>query len=107
MATLEELRAKRMAELQRQQVGEDFQQEMALQQQVAQLEAIAKQFLSREALVRYGTIRTAHPEAALQAAMVVARLGQGGKVKELSDEHFKEILKQITPKKREIKISRM
>ena len=108
MTTLDELKAKRMAELQQQQQqgNAQMQQEMALQQQMEQLEALVKQHLSKQALERYGNLKVAHPETTMQLTVVLARLIQEGRVKEVSDAQLKELLIQIIPKKRDIKIVR-
>ena len=109
MTTLDELKAKRMAELQQQQQQQgnaQMQQEMALQQQMEQLEALVKRHLSKQALERYGNLKVAHPETTMQLTVVLARLIQEGRVKEVSDAKLKELLIQIIPKKRDINIVR-
>lgn len=67
-----------------------------LQQQILLLESVAKQFMSREAISRYGALKIAHPETAVKAIAFIAQAVQLGHIKEkLSDEDFKIILKEI------------
>lgn len=108
MTTLDELKMKRMAELQQQQFqpNAQMQQEMAFQQQVAELEGFVKQYLSKEALERFGNLKVAHPETTVQLTVVLARLIQAGRVKEVGDSQLRELLLQLTPQKRDIKIVR-
>lgn len=108
MTALDELKAKRMAELQLQQPqpNAQMQQELAFQQQMAELEAFVKPYLSREALERFGNLKVAHPETAVQLTVVLARLIQAGRVKAVSDSQLKDLLVQLTPKKRDIRIVR-
>ncbi len=111
MSTLEELRAQRMAELQQQQMQQfqspEAQQELALRQQLSQLEEGVKRHLSKDALSRYGTLKVAHPDSAIQLLLVLGRLIQAGRVAaEISDDQLKDLLRQLTPQKRETRITR-
>ena len=111
MSTLEELRAQRVAELQQQQMQQfqspEAQQEFALRQQLSQLEEGVKRHLSKDALSRYGTLKVAHPDNAIQLLLVLGRLIQAGRVAaEISDDQLKELLRQLPPQKRETKITR-
>ena len=102
---LEELKKRRLEQL-RQQQNEHFQEESNLQQQIQQLEAIVKQYFTKEALERYGNIKAAHPDKAVQVLAVLGQLIQSGRIDIVDDNIFREILTKITPKKREIKITR-
>ncbi len=109
MSNLDELKAKRMAELQQQHQGHaqaEMQQQAQLEQQIAQLEAVVKRHMTREALERYGTLKVAHPEKAMQVLVVLSQLIQGGRLTQVTDSQLKEILVQLTPQKRDIKIVR-
>jgi len=76
-----------------------------LQEQVLTLETLAKKHMSKEAISRYGTLKTAHPDTAIKAIALIAQASQLGQLKEtLTDEAFKEILKQIQGEKKEFKI---
>jgi len=78
-----------------------------LQQQVQQLEQLVKQHLSKEAITRYNTIRTAHPEFAIHILTLLAQLIQSQQIQEkITDEQFKKLIKQIQPQKKEFKFKR-
>lgn len=103
MDELEDLRRKRLEKLMEQQYRAQVQsqiqqerEEAALQQQIGALEELVKSRLSRDALLRYGNLKTAHPERALQLLMVLGRAIQSGQIKgALSDEQLKSVLKRI------------
>lgn len=72
-----------------------------------EFERNAKQFLDNDALVRYGNLKSAFPEISLQIAMVINQLVQEGQLnRKLNDMEFKELLKNLNPRRREIKITR-
>lgn len=83
------------------------QQESALQEQVAQLENIVKQRMSKEAIQRFGNVKIAHPKKAMQALAVMAQLIQQGRLGQIDDEKLKLIMVQLTPEKKEFKIKRI
>lgn len=101
MNELEELRKKRLEQLKNQQKEvEEF------QQQVTALESFVKQHLTKEALSRYGNLKSAHPEKSVQLLSVVAQLLQSGQLKTITDEQLKDILLRMQPPKKEFKIIR-
>ena len=107
MATLEEIRRKKLEELMNAQ-QQQAQEHAQIQQQVEQMESVVRQFLSKEALARYGSLKAAHKEKALQLLVVLFQAIQKGQVKgKIEDTLLKKILEQLTPKKREIKIKRV
>ena len=85
----------------RQKKLEQMQQQAQFQQQVAELEELAKKKLTKEALERYGTVRSAHPELAFHAARVILQI----KNPQVTDEQLKTILQHLSGKKRDIKIT--
>ena len=107
MATLEEIRRKKLEEmtkLQQRQAEEQSQ----IQHQIGQMESVVRQFLSKEALARYGSLKAAHQEKALQLLVVLFQAIQKGQVKgKIEDALLKKVLEQLAPKKREIKIKRV
>ena len=111
MPTLEEIRKKKFEELMRSQqdkLQQQSQEQSQIQQQIEQMEMIVRQFLSSEALARYGNLKTAHQEKALQLLVVLFQAIQKGQVQgKIDDATIKKILEQLTPKKREIKINRV
>ena len=105
---LEELRRRKMAELQQQAM-----QQGAAEQQQATFEKqkylVMRQILTQEARQRLENIRMVKPEFAEQIEMQLIQLYQSGKLRgatPLSDESFKKLLEQIsqTSKKKEFKI---
>jgi len=111
MDELESIRRRKLIELQRQQqeaIRQQAAEEQEAVQQIERLEESVRPFLSKEALVRYGTLKSAHGEKALQALVILAQAIQQKKIaRQLSDEEFKEILKRMEPKKRDITIKRI
>ena len=109
--SLEEIRKKKLEDLQErlaQQQNQEFQEQIRLQQQIEQIESLAKQYLSKEALLRYGNLKSAHPEKAIQIATIIVQLVQSNQIREkISDEKFKELLKYLQKPKKETKIRRV
>ena len=84
-----------------------YQEQVQFQQQIAELETLAKNHLDVVAIERYNNIKTAHQELAVQALVVIAQLAQSGQIKQkITDNQFKEILMRLSPQKREFKITR-
>ncbi|MEA3429991.1 MAG: DNA-binding protein [Nanoarchaeota archaeon] len=101
MNELEELRHKRLEQLQQQQKEvEEF------NQQISTLEQFVRQHLTKEALSRYGNLKAAHPEKAVQALTLLAQIIQTGKLPMIDDKQLKDILQRMQPPKREFKITR-
>ena len=109
MDELEEIKKRKLMELQQ---GEPLQKQAEEQQQIQaqleQLETLVKQFLTKEALQRYGNLKAAHQEKAIQLLVILGQAIQQGQIKEkITDEKLKEILKQLQPEKKEFKIKRI
>ena len=98
---MHELRKKHLEQMQYQ-----SQEQEQLQQQVQQLEMMVRQALTKEALERYGNLKTAFPEKAVQLLVILAQALQSGQIKTIDDETLKEVLRRLTPKKKEFKINR-
>ena len=111
MPTLDDLRKKRLEELMRlqQQKGAQQSDEQAqIQQQIEQMESIVKQFFTKDALARYGNLKTAHQEKSMQLLVVLFQAIQKGQIQgKIEDSLLKKILEQMTPEKKEIKIKRI
>ena len=105
MDELEGIRRRKLEELKKQQLHQ-MQEEQQLQQQVRQLEDIVKQVLTKEALERYGNLKTAYPDRAVQLIVILAQAIQSGQVTKVDDDMLREILKKLTPKKKEFKINK-
>ena len=97
MSELDEIRKKKLGELQNQQ-----QEQTQLQGQLEQIETLAKQKLTKNALFRFGTVKSANPELAMQAMAAIVQI----KKDIINDEDLKRILLLLQPKKRDIKITR-
>ena len=105
-AELSELRRRKMAQLQQQ--GE---QQAAMEQQAqameAQRQAILRQLLTPEARDRLANVRMAYPDIARSVEEQLIRLAQMGQINSQIDEPtLKQILRKVSPQKREINIAR-
>ncbi|MBM3199849.1 hypothetical protein FJZ53_02840 [Candidatus Woesearchaeota archaeon] len=107
---LEAIRQRRLEELQQQmsfQQSEALKQQAQLQKQIAVLETVAKQAMSKEAVIRYGNLKAAHPEKALQLIAIIAQAIQQGQLNEqITDEKLKNLLIQLEPPKKEFKMTK-
>ncbi len=106
MSELDEIRRKKLEELkslQQQKLQERTREEM----QIQQLEMMVKQALTREALERYGNFKAAYPEKAVQLLVILAQAIQQGQLQIVDDNILKEVLKKLSPKKKDIKIKRV
>ncbi len=97
MDELEQLRQQRL-----QQAAEEQQ---ALQQ-VQQVETLVKSKMTKDAVSRYATLKSAHPDKAMQVLLVLAQLIQSKQAMVIDDQHLKMLLTKINPEKREFKITR-
>jgi programmed cell death protein 5 len=106
-AELEELRRRKMAELQRQQEAQAMAQEQ--QHQVdQQRQAIMRQILTPQARDRMANLKMAYPDIARLVEDQLISLVQAGRIQQQVDDNtLKEILRRVAPKKRDIKIERV
>ena len=104
MEELEQLKKKRLEQMQSEQL-QHFNEEAELQQQVEALEDIVRARLTKDALQRYGNLKTAHPEKAIQLLAVLAQAIQAGQIKQVNDDQLRFILGKLSEKK-EFKITR-
>lgn len=106
---LEELRRRRMEQLQRQ-AGDQRALEEEIERerrQEAQIQMILMQVLEPEARERLNTIRLARPEFARAIEQQLVMLAQSGRLRQkITDEQLRELLRQVVPKKKEFKIVR-
>ena len=111
MPALDEIKKKKLEELmrlQQEKLQQQTQEQSQLQQQIEQMEEIVRQFMTREALARYGNLKTAHHEKALQLLAIIFQAIQKGQIQsQIDDSTLRKILEQLTPKKKEIKIKRV
>ena len=103
---LEELRRRRMAQLQR--AGSEDQRRAQQQQQVErQKQAIIRKILTPEARQRLTNIKMVKPEFAEDLEMQLIQLAQSGRLQgQITDEQLKKTLVQLQGQRKEIKIRR-
>jgi programmed cell death protein 5 len=104
---LEELRRRKMGELQRRITQE--QERFQMQQQVEmQKQAVLRQILTTEARQRLNNLKMVKPEYTEQLELQLIQIAQSGKVKiPIPDEQLKEILRRLQSQKRDITIRRV
>jgi len=109
MDELEELKEKRRKELEAQALSQQpqAQEQAQFEQEVQQLEAIVKAVMTKDALIRYGNLKTVHQEKAVQLLVVLAKAVQSGQLTSINDAQLKDVLQRLTPQKRDIKIRRV
>ncbi len=110
MSDIEELRRRRMQELQQQAAAQQTasqEQEQARQQLEAQKRQAMMQILTPEARGRLANIRLTKPEMVDQIELQLIQLAQMGRVKsKITDDQLKQLLKNLVGQKREINITR-
>lgn len=111
MAELSDIRKRKLQELmqlQQEKLQQQSSEQAQLQQQIDYMETAVKRFFTKEALARYGSLKTAHQEKALQILVVLFQAIQKGQIQDkIDDSTLKNLLEQMTPKKREINIKRV
>ena len=104
---LEELRKRRLLEMQRRFAQE--QEQIQVQQQLeVQKQAVLRRVLTADARQRLNNLKMVKPEFAKQLELQLIQLAQQGKTNiPITDEHLKEILVRLQSRRREIKIRRI
>jgi len=104
---LEEIRRRKLLELQRK-VAEE-QRNVQMQQQLElQKQALLRSILTPEARQRLANLKMVRPEFISQLELQLIQLAQQGKIPiPLTDKQLKQILIQIQSRKRETKIRRI
>jgi programmed cell death protein 5 len=114
MSDIDELRRRRMQELQQQAAQQAAQQSADAQSQEqmrreleAQKKQILMQILTPEARSRLANLRLTKPEFVDQIEIQIIQLAQSGRLKsKITDEQLKQLLRQLTGQKRDINITR-
>jgi programmed cell death protein 5 len=101
MEDLDEVRKRKLQELQ-QRIDAQQNQEAAFDAKLGQIESEVKKRLTKEALYRYSTIKTAHPELAVQVLSILVQLMQREKI--IDDQKLRRILELIQLQKKEMRI---
>jgi programmed cell death protein 5 len=103
---IEELRRRRMLELQ-QRLAQEQQRAQVQQQVEMQKQAILRRILTPEARRRLNNLKIVKPEFANQLELQLIQLAQAGRVQTpITDEQLKEILIRLQAQRRDIKITR-
>lgn len=104
---LEEIRRRKLLELQRK--GPAEQRNVQMQQQLElQKQALLRSLLTPEARQRLANLKMIKPEFISQLELQLIQLAQQGKIPiPLTDKQLKQILIQVQARKREIKIRRV
>ena len=113
MSDIEEIRRKRMEQLQQQaaqqaaqQQGDVAEQERKRRELEAQKRQVMIQILTPEARSRLANIRLTKPEFVDQIEVQLIQLAQMGRIKsKIDDEQLKVLLKKLAGQKREMKIT--
>ncbi|AIS31528.1 MULTISPECIES: DNA-binding protein [Methanobacterium] len=114
MSDIEEIRRRRMAELQQQAAAQQAQQQpsdaQSQEQMRRELEAQKKQammqILTPEARSRLANLRLTKPEFVEQIELQLIQLAQMGRVQsKITDQQLKELLRKLSGQKREINIT--
>ncbi len=106
---LENLRRKKLQELQQQsQLQESLEEQDSQKKEFEEKRRmILRGILTTQAKERLGRIKVARPEMAEEIENQLIMLAQGGRLKnKINDEQLRMLLSKIIPKKRDIKIER-
>ncbi|GAB6101492.1 DNA-binding protein [Thermococcus atlanticus] len=101
---IEEIRKKKLLEMQRKLAEQQKAQEEAIRQEMeleAQLDAIMRRILTPDARERLGRVKLVKPELARQVELILVQLFQAGQIREkIDDAKLKRILAQIDARTR-------
>jgi len=105
---LDEIKRRRLEQLQQQQANAQYQgaQQQAQQQQAEEAkQTVLRQILTPDARERLTSLKLARPQLAEQVEMQLIALAQSGRLQTMIDDaKLKVLLQQIQPKKREMTI---
>lgn len=102
---LEAIRQRKMMELQKQ--GQQSAVDERAKQVEVQKQALLRQILTSEARDRLANVKMAYPDMADMVENQLIQLAQSGRLPgQIDDNMLRDILRQVTPKRREISIER-
>jgi len=111
MDELEEIKRRKLQQLQAQAAQQQDAQQMAqqaeLQKALRQIDMIVKRLLTQEAQDRLANLRLVKPELVQKLKMYLAQLYVSGQVKQIDDAQLKDILTRLQQTKRESTIKRI
>jgi programmed cell death protein 5 len=106
---LAELRRRKMAQMQRQAAEQQgMEEEIERQRQMeSQIHMVLMEILEPAARERLNTIKLTRPDFVKSVEQQLVMLAQSGRIRQrITDEQLKELLKQLTPSKKDYKITR-
>lgn len=104
---LEQIRKRRLEQLQAQQSGMQGPSTEEVEQAQALKSALLRQVLTPEARERLNSVRLTRPDFADSVESQLLALYQSGKLTgQINDEQLKQLLKKLAPKKQNIHITR-
>jgi len=106
---LAELRRRKMEQMQRQAMDQQaMEDEVEPQRQIeSQIRVVLMEILEPEARERLNTIKLTRPEFAKAVEQQLVVLAQSGRVRQrITDDQLKALLTQLTPSKKEFRITR-
>jgi len=106
---LAELRRRKMEQMQRQAMDQQAMEEEAERQRQidSQIRIALMEILEPEARERLNTIKLTRPEFAKAVEQQLVMLAQSGRVRQrITDDQLKALLTQLTPSKKEFRITR-
>ena len=86
----------------------EINERLRLQEEITKIEGIAKRYMTREAIIRYGNVKAAYPELALSVMAMIANAINSGQINaKIDDNTFKSILGKVQEGNRSRSIRRV
>lgn len=108
MDELEQIRQRRMQELQQQMMQQpEIQQQAQIQEALKEIDKIIQKLLTEKAQERLTNLNLVKPELVQRLKIYLAQMYAAGKLKQMDDAQLKGILLKLQGQKREFKIKRI